>query len=111
MSTIYLSNDYLAEWSLTTPNASTGDEEAADGLTLTVWLSATDGGAAIHASLSKTATERASEAGTYAATFEGTDLATHLADYRRVWEVFGDSTNVLVSVARPVKAIRRPDEE
>ena len=109
MSTIYLDNDYEPEYELTRRDESSGDEEAAAGLTgLLVWLSATDGGAAIHASLSKSLTERAGESGTYYAVIEGDDLATHLADYRRVYEVFGDGTNVQTSIVRDVRATRRP---
>lgn len=106
---IYLDgNDDEPQHAVTRRNATTGADEAATGLTgLTFRLSATRNGAAIDASLSKTATER-STTGIYYATFEGADLATYLAAYvgRNVYQIFGDASNVNYSLSRPVVAVR-----
>ena len=107
---IYLDNDFEPELRLTRKNASTGDLEAATGLTgLTGRLSATDAGATIHASLSVSLTERGTT-GIYYGTIEGDNLRTHLASYAElpVWFVGGDGTNVFVSEPYTVKAVRRP---
>ena len=73
-------------------------------------LSLTDGGAAIHANLDIAATEYPSTLGTYYAVFQGDELRTRLAAYvgTKVWEVFGDGTNVLTSTPRLVTDPRRP---
>ena len=108
---LYLNNnDDEPEKALTRKNATTGVTEAATGLTgLTFLLSATSTGTAIHASLSKSATERGA-LGIYFAVFEGTDLHTHLnsATYvgKDVFEIFSDSANVHYVVARRVVAVR-----
>lgn len=81
MAHIYLDNDFLVEVTLTRPNASTGEDEAADGLTGTAFISATRGGAAIHAAMSGSLAERAGTPGTYHLTFDGADITTHLAAY------------------------------
>lgn len=110
MDRIFLDNDFEPEYAITRKNATTGVSEAATGLTgITARIAATDGGAAIHANLSKTASERSNKAGTYYAVIEGDDLRTCLASYanKKVWVVFGDGTNVLVSDAYVVKERRR----
>lgn len=76
---LYLDNDDEPETAITRKNTTTGVVEAAAGLTVTVHLSLSKDGAAIDASLNKSATERTSKAGTYFAIFEGSDLRTHLA--------------------------------
>lgn len=109
---LYLNNnDDEPEKAVTRKNTATGATEAATGLTgLTFRLAATPTGAAIHANLSKTATERASTPGTYFAVFEGTDLHTQLnsATYigRDVYEIFSDGANVNYVVARKVVEVR-----
>lgn len=111
MKKLYLDNDHEMVFSGVRRNTSTGEEEAADGLlNLTGRLSATDGGAAIHADLDKAMPERASTAGQYFAVIDGDSLRTHLAASigSVVWEVFGDGVNVLYSVPRRVVERRRP---
>ncbi len=104
---LYLNgNDDEAELTLTRKNATTGAEEAATGLTgLTVYLSATPGGSAIHASLSKSLAERGTT-GIYFAVFEGTDLDTQLdnSTYRGkdVYMRVGDAANVDRWIVRKV---------
>lgn len=110
MKDISLDNDWEFIWPGTRRNVATGAVEAATGLAgLTAWLSATDGGSTIHATLSKAMAERASLPGEYFAVVDGTDLRAQLAVYTggRVWEVFGDSANVLYSVPRKVVRTRR----
>lgn len=113
MKRLYLDNDHEFEYAISQKNASTGDREAADGLSgLIAWVSLTDGGDAIHADLSVSATERASKAGTYYGVFDGDTLRTHLLAYvgRIVYVVFGDGTNVLVSDRHKVIEHRRSGE-
>lgn len=105
---IYLDNDYEPEYTLTRKNASTGASEAATGLSgLTVRVSATKGGATIHASLSKTLAERGT-LGIYYARLEGDDLRAQLATYigQKVYLVAGDGTNIFGSDAVSVHATR-----
>lgn len=107
---VALDNDWLFEWAGTRENTATGATEAASGLSsLNAWFSATDGGATIHSSLSKSMAERASLAGEYFAVVDGTDIRSQLATYvgTTVWEVFGDSVNVLYSEPRKVVRTRR----
>jgi hypothetical protein len=111
--TIYLDNDFESEFALTRKNAQTGASEAAAGLSgLTCRLSATDGGAAIHADVTINMSERASKAGTYYGVFDGDKLRTQLLSYvgSSVWEVFGDGTNVLISKEHHVLGTRPPDK-
>lgn len=101
-------NDDEPEKAVTQKNAATGAKEVATGLVgLTVFLSATEDGAAIHASLSKAVTERGAT-GKYFAIFEGTDLNTHLAAYagEDVFEVFGNGQDVNYVTRRAVVAVR-----
>lgn len=113
MKLLYLDNDWEYIWPGTRRNASTGVIEPAAGLTgLAARISATDGGATINAALTQSLVERASLAGEYFAVVDGDALRTHLGNVtyigRVVWEVFGDGTNVLYSVARTVIEHRRP---
>ena len=99
-------NDDEAEATVSRTNATTGLEEAATGLTgLTFRLSATRGGATIHATLSKSATERGTT-GVYFAIYEGSDLTAQLANAtyigKDIYEVFGDGANVNTNVVRRV---------
>lgn len=108
---VYLDNDFEIEVALQRKNSTTGDLEPATGLTLTGRLSATDGGATIHASLSVNLTERGTT-GIYAGVLNGEDLRTQLAAAyvgQPVWLVAGDGTNVHVSEPYVVRATRRPD--
>ena len=101
-------NDDEPEKLVRRKNAATGALEVATGLTgLTFFLSATEAGATIHASLSKPATERGAT-GKYFAIFEGTDLAAHLASYagQDVFEVFGNGQDVNYVTRRAVVAVR-----
>lgn len=106
-------NDWTAKKKIRQDSATTDVEEPATGLgSLTALLSATDGGAAIDASLSKTPTEKGT-LGIYFATFEGADLTTHLdnATYlgKVVWLVFSSGSDILTSDPVPVRDVRRSD--
>lgn len=105
-------NDWELIWPGTRRNTSSGLTEAAAGLVgLQGWLSATDGGAAIHASLSKVMAERASTPGEYFAVIDGDALHAQLAptyNNQTIYEVFGDGLNVQYSVARKFVSLRRP---
>jgi hypothetical protein len=108
---IYLNgNDDEPEHVLTRKAAATGVEEPAAGLTgLTFYLAATPGGAAIHASVSKSATERG-VLGVYFAIFEGADLQTQLnsATYKGkdIYQRFGNQADVDFWVIRKVLEFR-----
>ncbi len=105
---IQLGNDYEAEKTITKKATTTGLVVAADSLAgLEFWLSATDRGGEIHASLKKSATERTALAGTYFAIFEGDDLDTHLTAGTDVFLVFGDTTNIYTTDPVPVLDRRR----
>lgn len=110
---MYLDNDFEFEYAVTRKNTGTGVKEAAAGLSsLTARVSATDGGATIHADLTVGATERSGEDGTYYGVFDGDKLRTHLLTHvgSKVYVVFGDGTNVLVSDVYTVVEIRRSGE-
>lgn len=98
-------NDYLAERDVKVPNAATGNYEAATGETgWLFWFAATKDGVAIHATLSKTATERTAKPGRYYAVFDGDDIETHIVGtYTTVWLLLGDSENVLRSARIAVR--------
>ena len=99
-------NDAEPEAIVTRKNATTGATEAATGLAgLTFRLSATPNGTAIHANLSKSATERGT-LGIYYATFEGSDLTAQLATYvgKDVYQTFGDGANLNRTRPRRVEA-------
>ena len=106
-----LDNDVDIDGAILRKNTSSRAIEAAAGLTgITAKLSSTDGGAAINAALSVTATEAAGLPGTYVATFQGDDLRTYAASYagQVCYVVFGDSSgNVLGSKPVKIGAIRR----
>jgi hypothetical protein len=101
-------NDDEPEKLVRKKNAATGALEVATGLGgLLFFLAATETGGAIHASLSKAATERGAT-GKYFAVFEGSDLATHLAALagQDVFEVFGNGQDVNYVTRRAVVAVR-----
>ena len=101
-------NDDEVEKAVTRKNAATGAKEVATGLAgLTFRLAATADGAAIHATLSKAATERGAT-GKYFAIFEGPDLVTHLTALagQDVFEVFGNGADVNYNTRRAVVAVR-----
>ena len=108
MKSIVLDNDYELEVSVTRKNTSTGADEAAPALTITGRLSATVGGAAIHADLSKTLAERTSKTGTYYATIGGDALRTHLASVvnQSIYAVYVAGTAILLSIPVAVRAER-----
>lgn len=86
------------------------NRKAATGLTgLTVRLAATETGAAIHATLSKSLTELGTT-GYYTAVFEGADLEAQLnnATYKGkdVYQIVGDGANINVVRKRLVVEIR-----
>ena len=111
MKPLYLDNDHVCEMDLTQKHTDTSLWVPAVGQAgLSFRISLTDGGSAVHASLSVSATERPAKPGTYFATLQGNDLRTHLAAYigTIVWEVFGDGTNVTTSEPRKVVEHRRP---
>jgi hypothetical protein len=110
MKSVALDNDWELEYAATRKNASTGALEPATGLAgLTGRLSATDGGATIHATLSVSLSERGTT-GIYFGVLQGDDLRVQLAALVNtiVYEVFGDGVNVLTSIPRLVAAVRRP---
>ena len=111
MKNLYLDNDYIPEIDLTQKHPETGLWVPAVGQAgLTFRISLSDGGSAVHASLSVAAAERSAKPGTYFTTLQGSDLRTHLAAYigTPVWEIFGDGANVFISVPRKVVERRRP---
>ncbi len=110
MKSISLDNDWEAEYRATRKNTATGTLEPATGLIgLTCRLSATDAGAAIHATMSVALTERGAT-GIYYGVIQGDDLRTQLAALvgTVIYEVFGDGLNVFTSIPRLVAAVRRP---
>ena len=106
---IYLDgNDDMARVALTRVNTTTGEDEAATGLTgLTFRVAATENGSAINAALSVAAAEIGTT-GEYYAVLQGSDLTTYLATYagKDVYQVFGDGLNVNVVVVRQVLPAR-----
>lgn len=113
MRRLYLDNDHEFEYAITQKNTATGADEAATGLSsLTAKVSLTDGGGAVHADLTVSATERSGTAGTYYGVFDGEKLRTHLLAYvdAKVYVVFGDGTQVLVSDVYVVLVTRRSGE-
>lgn len=110
MKSITLDNDWEPEYKATRKNAATGTLEPATGLAgLSARLSATDSGAAIHATMSVALTERGAT-GIYAGVILGPDLRTQLAALagQVIYEVFAIGTSVLTSIPRLVSAVRRP---
>jgi hypothetical protein len=93
--TIDCSQDFTPNVDVERQATTTGDYEAYAGLSgLTMHLSATEGGSAIDASLSKSASERSAESGRQFATFDVDDLQTHLLptyNRRTVWLVLTKS--------------------
>lgn len=93
--TIDCSQDFTPNIDVERQATATGDYEAYSGITgVTMLLSATEGGNAIHASLSKSASERSSEPGRIYATFDVADLQSNLLPtYRNktVWMVLSKS--------------------
>jgi len=108
--TIYKDNDHEYVYRATRRNTATGALEAAAGLTgVQAWLSATDGGASLHATLTKTLAERASTPGEYFAIVDGTDLTTHLpAAGTSVYEIVNDGGNIKTTARLLVRDKRRP---
>jgi len=110
MKSIALDNDWEPEYRASRKNAGTGTIEPATGLTgLSARLSATDGGAAIHATMSVNLTERGTT-GLYFGVIEGDNLRAQLVALvgQVIYEVYGDGTNVFTSIPRLVAAVRRP---
>lgn len=97
--TIDCSQDWTPNVDVERQNTTTGDYEAYSGITgVTMLLSATEGGAAIDASLSKSASERSAEPGRIYATFDVADLQTYLLpSYRNrtVWLVLTKSRELV----------------
>lgn len=108
---LYLNgNDDEPEHALTRKNTSTGAVEPATGLAgMVFYLAATHGGATIHASLSKGATERGT-LGIYYAVFEGSDLDAQLDNVtykgKDVFQRFGNQSDVDYWVVRKVLEFR-----
>lgn len=99
-------NDDEPEQIVTRKNTTTGATEPATGLTgLSFHFAATEGGTAIHASLTKDASERGTT-GRYYCTIEGDDITTQLdnATYWNtdIYQVFGDGVNINYNVKRKV---------
>ena len=111
MKQVFLDNDWEYIYRQTRRNTLTGIEEAAAGLTgMQAWFSATDQGATIHSDLVKNLSERASTPGEYSAILDGDVIRSRLSAYagNRLFEVFGDGTNVSTSLPVRVLATRRP---
>lgn len=113
---IALDNDFKLEYFYRKPKATARGTEVATGLTgLFGWLSATDGGAEIHADLKVALGELADSPGYYRGVLNGDALRTQLLNgsgdlvHATVYEVIGDGVNVLTSYALTVKKARRPD--
>ena len=110
---IYLGgNDYLIEHDAERPATTTGEGEAAAGLSgISGWISATDGGAAIHATLSVSLTERSGTPGRYFGILDGADIATRLSAYagQFCYEVVDDGGNIESSFPIKVLPTRQPD--
>lgn len=97
--TIDCAQDFTPNIDVERQNTTTGDYEAYSGITgVTMLLSATEGGSAINASLSKSASERSSEPGRIYATFDVADLQSNLLPtYRNktVWLVLSKSGEIV----------------
>lgn len=93
--TIDCSQDFTPNVDAERQATTTGDYEAYSGITgVTMHLSATEGGSAIDASLSQSASERSATPGRIHATFDVADLQTYLLpSYRNktVWLVLTKS--------------------
>lgn len=107
--TVALSNDHAFKYAITRSNATSGAKEAATGLTLSGWFSATDGGAALTGTTTSLA-ELSGKPGTYMGTLGATALTAALTPYvnRTVYEVVSQSGHLLDSVAVLVTPTRRP---
>lgn len=104
-------NDDFPKSGLGIINTATGLEVPDTGHAgLSFRLAATPNGSAIHATLSKSATEGWTDGPKrfYYATYEGTDLTTQLATYvgKDVYQTFSDGANVNYVVMRKVLAVR-----
>lgn len=107
---IYLDNDHEFEADIKRKATTTGELEAAAGLTgVTGHFSATDGGDAI-ATTSTPLTERAAKAGRYYGILDATTLNTALAGHinRTVYRVILVSGDAETSEPVLVRATRRP---
>lgn len=93
--TIDCAQDFTPNVDIERQATTTGDYEAYSGITgVTMLLSATKGGSAIDATLSKAASERSAEAGRVYATFDVADLQSYLLPtYNRktIWLVLSKS--------------------
>lgn len=108
MRELYLDNDHEIVRDMTEWDVATGEHEARSGLTLTGFISATSGGTAIHASLSKSPLDEVGSTGRYHKAVAGTDLRTHLLSYvgKTVFERvtgagYADNEPMLVLATRP----------
>lgn len=105
---IYRSNDYYVQYDVTAPSSTTGERGAATGLILNIRLALSDGGAAIHSSLNKSASELSGAPGSYACVFEGSDIDTYLAGLHRVHVVVETGVgDILCSNLVAVRTVRR----
>lgn len=101
-------NDDRPMKALTRINTTTGIREVATGLTLTVFLSTSETGSAVDATLSKTMSEIGST-GQYQSAYEGADLVTYLASSAGavVYEITTISNDIRHVTPRRVVAVRR----
>jgi hypothetical protein len=113
MKNITLGNRYEIEWSSERKDTATGAWEVdASHSGFTVSLSASDGGATIHANLTAALTERSETPGTYYAQISGANITTHLTASlgSTVYEVITDSAgDVKRSQPLRVVSVARPD--
>jgi hypothetical protein len=114
--TIYGGNGYEFEHPITKRDDTTGARVPATGLAgLTGHVSATEGGPAIHATLSTALQERSAKPGTYFGRLLGSNINAHLFpasgtnyDGQYVWVVIEDSTGEVQGNTKvKAKALRK----
>ncbi len=107
---VYPGNDYLLERALYQRALPTGQDTPAVGLLGVVgFLSATKGGAPIHADLQVALQERSGVPGQYFGQLEGSVLTTHLTasyDEDTIWECVQSGTDYKEYVAIRVRLAR-----
>lgn len=107
---LYLDNDHEFEFDVKRKATTTGEIEAAAGVSsVSAHFSLTDGGAAI-GSTSTSLTERSAKAGRYFGILDKATLNTDLAAYanRKVFRVFVVDGDAETSEPVTVRAARRP---
>lgn len=107
MKAIELGNSYEYSFGLFQKNATTGEKEAAEGLTgITARIAAEDEGTAVDPSLELPVQERAAAPGKYFVLWDRDDLEAHLVP-GKYFLVVDDGTDTLLSTPVRVKRPRR----